>query len=141
MGLAERQMAIIRTTAEIERTEVIDADIAEVTKYAANELLLKAKGPGQTHVRLWLKGREQSTNYLVTVVSSAEASQRVEDQCSKLRQAVRDAYPHLEIELVSAGDRIIVSGSVNTHHEALAVLSLLRQERTVPIVDRLTVDR
>lgn len=140
LELSPRQASHIRTSFEVEKAIAVDQEICDVIQFSGHELAIIGKQPGRTHVRVWFKQQQHSTNYLVTVRSPIPNG--ADDiQCDKLRRVIEEMFPGARVEIVQDGNRLIVNGTASSNDEALQIVSLVRRLRLMPVVDRVIVKK
>lgn len=140
LELSPRQASHIRTSFEVEKAIAVDQEICDVVQFSGHELAIIGKQPGRTHVRVWFKQQQHSTNYLVTVRSPIPNG--ADDiQCDKLRRVIEEMFPGARVEIVQDGNRLIVNGTASSNDEALQIVSLVRRLRLMPVIDRVVVKK
>ena len=139
LTLGERESRLLRTNVNVTRAESLDTKVCEVVQFSPNEVAIIGKQRGTTRVDLWQGSHDVNRiSYLVAVGLGPEEEQ-VLDQYAKLRQAIAELYPDSKVVLTPEKDRLVVSGTVTSAQEALAIVTMIRRVRTIPVIDQLRV--
>lgn len=102
---------------DISRIAVGDPDVADVTILSLNEILLQAKGAGQTNLIVW----DRQGRHIVTVSVVDHASESLE---TELRRLVDEL--HLAgVQVTREGGRVFLTGSVDTQAQLDQIEQLL----------------
>jgi hypothetical protein len=140
LRVAVRESRLLRTNLDVHSAASLDSEICEVVHFSAREVVLVGKKPGTTRVDFQC-GTDQRTqaSYMVTVGSDPTSTVRAGSEYSKLENLIRELYPACEVRLEPNGNSLIVSGTAKDRQEAIAIITMIRRMRTIPVVDELTV--
>jgi Flp pilus assembly secretin CpaC len=143
LRVEERESRLMRTQFDVVRAESLDPRVCDVIQFAPREVAVIGKERGMTRVLMWQKGNPgEPISYTVTIGSDDDEQGRVLDQYSKLHTVIQEMYPNSDVTLRPDSGRLIVSGTVESSEDAIAVITMIRRMRTIPVVDQLkTVQR
>ena len=122
------------------RAHVDDPEICEVLHLGRRGVAVRGKQPGQTLVHFsGEEGAANITTYRVNVGPDEKQQQHDQNSCVRLRKLVGGLFPASQVNIISDRGRLIVTGRAKDAQEAAKIMSLIRQARPLPVVDRLTV--
>lgn len=99
--------AIVETSVELARADVIASEIADVQTVSPTELLVRGKSFGQTHVILWDKDEQQ---YVLEV--------SVELDLQQLNDAMKAIDPLSHVQARSVLGNVVLTGTVSSPERA-----------------------
>jgi len=142
LNVTLRESRLLRTNLDVASVSSADNTICEVVQVSPREVVLVGKKPGSTRVDFWCGVNKQlRATYEVAVTATDMAAERAQDQYLRLGKLVRDLYPDSHVSIQPEGGTLVVSGSAKDKHEAIAIISMIRRMRTIPVVDKIVVER
>jgi pilus assembly protein CpaC len=105
---------VVDCPAGIARVAISAPEILDAVTAGARELLLEAKGLGQSTLVVWSRGGERTT-YNVTV----------EPNWEPLRQLLRETFPGEELDIRTARDTVSLVGRASSQAQADRALALV----------------
>ncbi len=96
------QNRLLKVSVPVGRVSVADPMVADVAVYTHTQLLITAKGVGETFLTVWDRG-ERSIVFSLHVRRNLDA----------LRGQLHDLFPGEEITATAAGDLVVLSGEVS----------------------------
>jgi Flp pilus assembly secretin CpaC len=140
LRVSEQESRLLRTGFPVLRAESLDTTICDVIQFNENEVVVIGKQRGVTRVEFWTKaGGKERTYYLVAVGPDHAEEERTLDQYAKLRSAIEALYPNSDLVLTPEKNRLVVSGTAKNSQEAIAIITMIRRMRSIPVVDKLRV--
>jgi hypothetical protein len=125
------------------RVRVDDPRICDVVQFGRQELAVVGKQPGSTLVHLESEGQEEATRpvtFLVRVGPDPKEQQDNQDEYARLNKLLGELFPQSQVEVAPQEDRLIVTGRAKDRQEAIEILTLVREMRLIPVINRLVVD-
>jgi len=113
VAVAIHRSAIVATSVELARADVIAAEIADVQTVSPTELLVRGKSYGQTNVILWDKNDQQ---YVLEV--------SVELDLQQLNEALKTLDPQSGAKATSVMGNVVLTGTVSSAERAQRMVSL-----------------
>ncbi|MFV2067466.1 MAG: pilus assembly protein N-terminal domain-containing protein, partial [Pirellulales bacterium] len=137
-----RESRLLRTNLDVHSVHSLDDDICEAIQFSPREVVLVGKKQGTTRIDFWCGENEPlRASYEVTVGPNGMALQTARDQHSKLRKLIRDLHPDCAVKIESEDSKLVVSGTAKDAQEAVAIITMIRRMRTIPVVDKLVVEK
>ncbi|HEX8952937.1 MAG TPA: pilus assembly protein N-terminal domain-containing protein, partial [Polyangia bacterium] len=102
LSLEVGQNRLMETSVPLGRVSVANPDVADLKVVTSTQLLVTAKGVGDTYLTLW----DKSDAPLVL-------SLHVTRNLDALRKQIKDLFPDEEINVSAAGDLVVLSGEVS----------------------------
>ena len=96
------QNRLLRITLPVARVSVADPAVADVAVYTHTQLLITAKGVGDTFLTLWDRNER-----------SLVLSLHVRRNLDALRKQLKDLFPGEPVTAVAAGDLVVLTGEVS----------------------------
>jgi pilus assembly protein CpaC len=109
------QSRLMESSVPLGRVSVANPDVADVKVVTNNQLLVTAKGVGETHLSLW----DKADKPLVI-------SLRVTRNLETLRRQINDLFPNEPVKVSAAGDLVVISGEVSDVRLPDRILSVAR---------------
>ncbi len=123
----------------IQRIEIANRNVCDVVSKGVREATLIAKAGGTTSLTVWFGAPLIPVRYHVRVGDAGGGPW--DDQDARLQARVAKKFPNSDITVVSQDETLIVSGIASSEREAINILSAIRDQRWVPVVDRVEVRR
>ncbi len=95
------QSKVLRSTYPITRISVADPEIADIILISEKEVYVNGLSPGVTNLSIW--GKNRFTSATVTV----------EADLTLLKEKLHQILPGQKIEVMAAGDSVVLSGEVS----------------------------
>src|SRR2546421_5776521 len=102
LSLEVGQNRLMETSVPLGRVSVANPDVADLKVVTSTQLLVTAKGVGDTYLTLW----DKSDAPLVL-------SLHVTRNLDALRKQIKDLFPDENISVTAAGDLVVLSGEVS----------------------------
>jgi len=122
------QSKVVRSTYPITRISVADPEIADIILISEKEVYVNGLSPGVTNLSIW--GKNRFTSATVTV----------EADLTLLKEKLHQILPGQKIEVMAAGDSVVLSGEVSGPLAQDTALSLAgsfgggKREKTVNLL-------
>src|SRR5262249_45367235 len=102
MSLEVGQNRLMETSVPLGRVSVANPEVADLKVVTSTQLLVTAKGVGDTYLTLW----DKSDSPLVL-------SLHVTRNLDALRKQIKELFPDEQIDVSAAGDLVVLSGEVS----------------------------
>ncbi len=102
MALEVGQSRLLETSTPLGRVSVANPEVADLKVVTNTQLLVTAKGVGETHLTLW----DKSDKPLVLAL-------KVSRNLETLRQQLASLFPGEAVKVAAAGDLVVLSGQVS----------------------------
>lgn len=104
-----RPTKLLRTKADVCRTEVADPSICDVVQIAPREVSIVGKRQGATRVTLWFRdGRQRPVSCPVQVAPDPGAERCYEIQHEVLQDVLAELFPESKVRFAPLADKLIV---------------------------------
>jgi pilus assembly protein CpaC len=113
------QNKLMETSAPLGRVSVADPQVADLKVVTNSQVLLTAKGVGDTYVTLWDKSDR-------AMVMSVHITRNLDG----LRRQLKDLFPEENIQVSAAGELVVLSGEVSDVRLPERILSVARLHST-----------
>jgi hypothetical protein len=138
--LAVRESRVVQLQESVKSVTTSNAEVCEVVRLTPNQIVIIGKRSGTAQIEFRYDDKVASDTYVVAVQTAQLAHDEFDSRNQKLTRLVQDLYPHARIKLTWYGDQLILTGKVARRRDAIEIVSMVRQHRLVPVVDRLEVE-
>lgn len=126
-----RRSKLLRISADIVRTAVVDPAVCDIVQFTPREITIIGKMQGATHVTFWFDdGEQRPVTYLVRVLPDPEIRKIHENHFAILGEVISKLFPDSSVELVAVADKLIVRGQAKDGEQAAQIMHIVRGEMT-----------
>ena len=126
-----RRSKLLRISADIVRTAVVDPAVCDIVQFTPREITIIGKMQGATHVTFWFDdGEQRPVTYLVRVLPDPEIRKIHENHFAILEEVISKLFPDSSVELVAVADKLIVRGQAKDGEQAAQIMHIVRGEMT-----------
>jgi Flp pilus assembly secretin CpaC len=123
LNVPVRRSKLLRTGVNIHQFIVADPSVCEVIRFTPREMAIVGKCKGATHVTFSFEDTgTPPVTYLVRVAPDPDT----QGQCQAIEKCLAELFPDCHIQLVLAGERLLIQGQPRTVAEGAQILETAR---------------
>ena len=124
-----RRSKLLRISADIVRTAVVDPAVCDIVQFTPREITIIGKMQGATHVTFWFDdGEQRPVTYLVRVLPDPEIRKIQENHFAILEEVISKLFPDSSVELIAVANKLIIRGQAKGAEQAAQIMHIVRGE-------------